>query len=144
MQTLRRYLPHILTAIVIVALMVGAYVAVAFSASTVPKATWLKNPLSLSFQGSNGTGGTVDSVTCGRAAVGLTLNTHVSKPDLLALNASPSAFSCNSSPSIVSLTATCLVSAAQCRGNYQGIVRIRQPANYRDIPENLQVEIVVT
>jgi len=143
LQTLRRYFPLIATAIVIVAIMIGAYVAVAFSASTVPKATWFKNPLSLSFQGSNGIGGTVDSVTCSRAALGLTFNTHVSKPNLLALNASPSAFSCNSSPLIVSFTATCLVSAAQCRGNYQGIVRIRQPANYRDIPENLQVDIVV-
>jgi len=143
LQTLRRYFPLIATAIVIVAIMIGAYVAVAFSASTVPKATWLKNPLSLSFQGSNGIGGTVDSVTCSREALGLTFNTHVSKPNLLALNASPSAFSCNSSPSIVSLTATCLVSAAQCRGNYQGIVRIRQPANYRDIPDTLQVDIVV-
>jgi len=143
LQTLRRYFPLIATAIVIVAIMIGAYVAVAFSASTVPKATWFKNPLSLSFQGSNGIGGTVDSVTCSRAALGLTFNTHVNKPNLLALNASPSAFSCNSSPLIVSFTATCLVSAAQCRGNYQGIVRIRQPANYRDIPENLQVDIVV-
>jgi len=132
-----------MTAVVIVAIMIGAYVAVAFSASTVPKATWLKNPLSLSFQGSNEIGGTVDSVTCSRATLALTFNAHVSKPDLLALNVSPSAFSCNSSPLIVSLTATCLVSAAQCRGNYQGIVRIRQPANYRDIPENLQVDIVV-
>ncbi len=143
MQTLRRYLPHIVTAIVIIAIMIGAYAAVVFSASTVPKATWFKNPLSLSFQGSNGIGGTVDSVTCSRPALGLTFSIHVSRPNLLALIASPSAFSCNSSPLIVSFTATCLVSAGQCRGSYQGIVRIRQPANYRDIPENLQVDIVV-
>ena len=143
MQTLSRYLPHILTATVIVAIMVGAYVAVAVSASNMPKAKWLINPLPLSFQGSNGRGGTVDSVTCGRPTTGLTFSAHVSKPNLLMLNASPSSFSCNSSPSIVSFTATCLVSAAQCRGHYQGIVQIRQPANYRDIPENLQVDIVV-
>ena len=124
--------------------MVGAYVAVGFSSSYIPKATWLANPLRISFQGSGGRGGNVDSVTCNRATTGLTFNAHVSKPSLLMLTLSPTTFSCGASPMIISVVATCLVSASQCRGSYHGIVQIRQPANYRDIPANLQVDVIVT
>jgi hypothetical protein len=61
------------------------------------------------------------------------------------LSVAPSSFaSCGSSPNAVTLTANCLVSAAQCRGTYSGLVQIRQPANYRDLPANLAVTIVVT
>ncbi len=141
LHSLRSYLPYVATGTVIVVIMIGAYVAVVFSASNLPKGTWLQSPLPLSFHASNGRGGAVDSLTCSRAASGLTYYIHVSKPSVLALNAIPSSFSCNSSPLIVTVTATCLVSATQCRGHYQGLVRIRQPANYRDLPENLQVDI---
>jgi hypothetical protein len=47
-------------------------------------------------------------------------------------------------PNAVTLTANCLVSSVLCQGSYSGLVQIRQPANYRDIPANLVVNIVVT
>ena len=53
--------------------------------------------------------------------------------------------SCSSTPDTVTLIATCLVPAAQCVGTYQGLVQIRNPANYYgNIPANLKVTIVVT
>ncbi len=143
LQPLRRYLPYIATGTVIVVIMIGAYVAVAFSASNIPKGTWLVSPLPLRFQASSGRGGAVDSLTCSRAASGLAFYIHVNKPSFLSLNANPSSFSCDSSPLIITVTATCLVSAIKCRGNFQGLVRVREPANYRDLPENLQVDIDV-
>ncbi len=143
LQPLRRYLPYVATGTVIVVIMIGAYVAVAFSASNIPKGTWLASPLPLRFHASNGRGGAVDALTCSRPASGLTFYIHVNKPSLLSLNANPSSFSCNSSPLIVTVTATCLVPTTECRGHYQGLLRVRQPANYRDIPENLQVDIDV-
>jgi len=42
------------------------------------------------------------------------------------------------------LTAHCLVSASLCRGTYQGLVQIREPGSYRDIPANEKIVITVT
>ncbi len=141
---MRHYLPQLLVGLTISAIMLSAYAAVGFSSSNVPKATWAINPVTMTFQGSEGKGNTADSVTCSPAASGLVFNAHVSKPNRLSLTVAPGFFSCGSSPQPVTLTATCLVSPAECQGTYQGIVQIRQPANYRDIPANLRVTIVVT
>ena len=144
MLSLRRHLPNLMIAVAVVLIMIGAYAAVAFSESNVPKATWLKNPLPLTFQGTPGRGGTVTSVTCNHSATGLTLNVHITKPDMIALTLAPNSFTCDSTPTIITVTAACLVSGTLCRGNYQGTVRLRQSSNYRDIPANLQVDIAVT
>jgi len=45
---------------------------------------------------------------------------------------------------MVMFTAHCLVSATLCKGTYQGLVQIRQPDNYRDIPANQKIVITVT
>jgi len=62
----------------------------------------------------------------------------------MSLTATPSSFSsCSSTPDTVMFTAHCLVSAALCRETYQGLVQIRQPDNYRDIPANQKIIITV-
>jgi hypothetical protein len=144
LSIIRRYLPHLLVGLAISGIMLGAYAAVGFSASNVPKATWQTNPASIAFQASSGQGSTTDSVTCNPGASDLVFNVHVSKPNRLSLSADPGFFSCNSRPQSVTLTAKCLVPETQCAGSYEGIVQIRQPANYRDIPANLKVTIVVS
>src|SRR6266566_3937511 len=118
-----RYLPYIIAGLAITVIMVGAYVSVGPVQRDAPKAG----------------GGTDPSTTS------LTLTAHASTVNI-ALSAAPSSFaSCSSTPDTVTLTATCLVPAAQCVGTYQGIVQIRNPANYYgNIPANLRFTIVVT
>ncbi len=84
-----------------------------------------------------------DMVTCVPSATGIVLDAKASTGKV-SLTAVPVTSSCTSSPDTVTLTALCLVPAAQCKGSFSGLVQIRQPANYRDIPTNLSVSIVVT
>ncbi len=123
--------------------MVGAYAAVGFAATSTPHATWAVNPVTITFPaGTIGTKG--DSFTCSPSTSGITLIAKVST-SRVSLSVSPASFgSCGSTPDSVTLTAQCLVSAALCRGSYSGLVQIRQPANYRNIPDNLVVNVVVT
>ena len=124
--------------------MVGAYATVGFATTSQPKATWAVNPVTITFSATAGTGSQGDSFTCSPGTSGLTLIAKASTSNV-GLSVAPSSFgSCGSSPNAVTLTAHCLVSAAQCRGTYSGLVQIRQPANYRNIPANLAVAIVVT
>ncbi len=124
--------------------MVGAYAAVGFAVSSTPKATWAVNPVTITFPATVGTGTKGDSFTCSPVTSSLTLIAKASTSNV-GLSVAPSSFaSCGSSANSVTLTAHCLVSAAQCRGTYSGLVQIRQPANYRNIPANLGVTIVVT
>ncbi len=83
---------------------------------------------------------------CSQVDVGDKSAHHNIRTVNIALTVAPSSFaSCSSTPDTVTLTATCLVPAAQCVGTYQGIVQIRNPANYYgNIPANLKVTIVVT
>jgi hypothetical protein len=52
--------------------------------------------------------------------------------------------SCGSSPTSVTITAKCLVSADRCGGrSYVGEVQVRQPASYKSLPDILEVFITV-
>ena len=123
--------------------MVGAYASVGFATTSQPKATWLVNPVTITVPaGTTGTNG--DSFTCSPTTSGITLIAKASTSKV-SLSVTPSSFlSCGSIPDGVKLTANCLVPAPQCKGTYSGLVQIRQPANYRNIPANLVVNIVVT
>ena len=125
-------------------IMAGAYAAVGLAAGSSPKATWAVNPVTITFPATVGTGTKGDSFACSPSTSSITLISKASTPKV-SLFVAPSSFaSCGSSPNAVTLTANCLVSAAQCRGTYSGLVQLRQPANYRDIPANLAVTIVMT
>ncbi|TMI51254.1 hypothetical protein E6H20_04110 [Candidatus Bathyarchaeota archaeon] len=114
------------------------------SSSSSPKATWAVNPVTITFPATIGTGTNADSFTCSPSASGITLIAKASTSKV-SLSVAPSSFaSCGSTPNPVTLKAQCLVPAAQCKGTYSGLVQIRQPANYRNIPANLAVNIVVT
>src|SRR5437667_11213381 len=114
------------------------------SSSSSPKATWAVNPVTITFPATLGTGTKPDSFTCSPTSSGITLTAKASTSKV-SLSVTPSSFaSCGSIPDVVTLTAHCLVPAAQCKGTYSGLVQIRQPANYRNIPANLGVTIVVT
>ena len=144
LSPVRQYLPHILVGLSISLVMVMAYAAVGFTAGTVPKATWSTNTVTVTFPATVGTGSTARSFTCSPAAIGVTLIVRGS-PSRVTLSVSPPSFSyCGSSPDTVLLTVHCLVPASQCRGTHSGLVQIRQPATYRDIPANLVVTIIVT
>ena|SRR5437870_1499983 len=140
-----RYLPYIIAGLAITVIMVGAYVSVGPIQSAAPKAGWGTDPVTISFAAAAGQGSATDSFICTPSTTSLTLISHASTMNI-ALSVAPSSFaSCSSTPDSVTLTATCLVPAAQCVGTYQGLVQIRNPANYYgNIPANLKVTIVVT
>jgi len=97
------------------------------------------------FAAATGTGSATGSFTCSPSISDITLRILVSNPMRMSLTATPSSFSsCSSTPDTVMLTAHCLVSAALCKGSYQGLVQIRQPDNYRDVPANQKIVITVT
>ena len=140
----RRYLPQLLVGIAISAIMIAAYAAVGFSASNQPKATWATNPVTITFSGASAHGTASDSFTCSPAASSVIIVSK-SASSKVSLTATPSTFpSCGSIPNTVTLTATCLVPAAQCKGTFNGQAQIRQPANYRNIPANLAITIIVS
>ena len=125
--------------------MVGAYAEVGFAATSSPHATWAVNPVTITFPAITTTSlPKPDSFTCSPSTTGITLTAKAST-SRVSLSVTPASFrSCGSTPDPVTLRAQCLVSAALCRGTYSGLVQIRQPANYRNIPDNLMVNIVVT
>src|SRR5437773_4714527 len=140
-----RYLPYIIAGLAITVIMVGAYVSVGPIQSAAPKAGWGTDPVTITFASAAGQGSAIDSFTCDPSTTNVMLVAHESTVNI-ALSVAPSSFaSCSSTPDTVTLTATCLVPAAQCVGTYQGLVQIRNPANYYgNIPANLKVTIVVT
>src|SRR2546428_11545191 len=116
-----------------------AYAELASPAALVPRPTWQTNTVKITFPATVGTGSTARSFTCSPAAIGVTLIVRGS-PSRVTLSVSPPSFSyCGSSPDTVLLTVHCLVPTSQCRGTHSGLVQIRQPATYRDIPANLVV-----
>src|SRR5437667_12214219 len=140
-----RYLPYIIAGLAITVIMVGAYVSVGPIQSAAPKAGWGTDPVTITFASAAGQGSAIDSFTCDPSTTNVILVAHESTVNV-ALSVAPSSFaSCSLTPDAVTLTATCLVPAAQCVGTYQGLVQIRNPANYYgNIPANLKVIIVVT
>ena len=140
-----RYLPYIIAGLAITVIMVGAYVSVGPIQSAAPKAGWGTDPVTITFASAAGQGSAIDSFTCDPSTTNVILVAHESTVNV-ALSVAPSSFaSCSLTPDTVTLTATCLVPAAQCVGTYQGLVQIRNPANYYgNIPANLKVTILVT
>src|SRR6266496_2688372 len=125
--------------------MLVAYASAGFAYAMSPKATWASAPLDMTFAAATGTGSATGSFTCSPSISDITLRVIVSNPMRMSLTATPSSFSsCSSTPNAVTFTAHCLVSAPACRGTYQGLVQIRQPDNYRDIPANQKIVITVT
>src|SRR5207244_9509637 len=125
--------------------MVVGYTSVVLVQNAAPKAGWGTDPVTITFASAAGQGSVIDSFTCDPSTTSITLISHASTVNI-ALTIAPSSFaSCSLTPDTVTLTATCLVPAAQCVGSYQGLVQIRNPANYYgNIPANLKVTIVVT
>jgi hypothetical protein len=126
--------------------MVGAYAAVGFASSTVPKALWSTNPVTITFSGSAGTGssGSIgEFVKCAPKVDNVVFQTTVSHPTKLSLTMSPGGeATCGPAPDTVTVTATCLVAAPNCKGTYTGTVTVLQ--GYSTIPPSLTVNIVVT
>ncbi|OLD05149.1 MAG: hypothetical protein AUJ07_02005 [Crenarchaeota archaeon 13_1_40CM_3_53_5] len=142
---IRRYLPHLIVGLSISLLMIGAYAAVGFAASSQPKALWSTNPLTITFAASTGTGSATDSFKCAPPTTGVTLKASVSGTGAskVSLTASPSTFaSCGPPYQTVTLTAHCLVPATTCKGTWSGTVTITR--GYQTIPPSLAVNIVVT
>ncbi len=131
----------------IVAVMMGSYASVAFAPlPTTPKASWTIDPLVISFTATNlvASGSATDSLACTPSAEFVQLLAKSSNPAKISLSTSPLGLSCGSIPTSVTITATCRVPSAQCKGSYTGQVQVRQPSNYRNLSGALKVLITVT
>src|SRR2546428_6579725 len=123
--------------------MVGAYAAVSFAASSVPKALWSANPATITFSGSAGSGSVTEDVKCAPKIADVNFKTSVSNPTKVSLTTNPTGeASCGPAPDPVAVTAHCLVAAPACKGTYIGTVTIFQ--GYSTISPSLAVTIVVT
>ncbi len=140
---IRRYLPHLLVGLSISLIMVGAYAAVGFAASSAPRAVWSLNPVTITFSGSASSGSVGELVKCAPKTDNVVLKTTVSNPTKVSLTVNPtSEATCGPAPDPITVTATCLVVALSCKGTYSGSVTIFQ--GYATIPPSLAVTIVVT
>ena len=140
-----RFLPQILVGLAITGIMLAAYASAGLAYAASPKATWVSAPLDIGFAAATGTGSAPGSFTCSPSISDITLRVIVSNPLRMSLTATPSSFSfCGSASLAVRFTAHCLVSATLCKGSYQGLVQIREPGSYRDIPANEKIVITVT
>jgi len=136
-------------------ILVGAAVASAFgvayttvilpsSTLTTPKVTWTTNPLTISFAATDGSGSATDTFSCSPSTGAITLRTVSNSPGIIGLTTVPASFTdCGTSLLQVTVIATCQVQASQCRGSFSGLVQVRQPINYRNLPANLMLNIVV-
>jgi hypothetical protein len=140
---IRRYLPHLLVGLSISLIMVGAYAAVGFAATSAPKAVWSLSPVTITFSGSTGSGSVGELVKCAPKTDNVNFKTSVSNPTKVSLSISPTGeATCGPAPDSVTVTAHCLVVALSCKGTYSGSVTIFQ--GYATIPPSLAVTIVVT
>src|SRR5713101_2910792 len=102
--------------------MVGAYMAVGFASLTAPKALWSANPVTITFSGSAGTGssGSVgEIVKCAPKVDNVVFQTIVGSPTKVSLSVSPgSEATCGPMPDAVTVTATCLAAAPNCKGTF--------------------------
>src|SRR2546425_471674 len=80
-----------------------------------------------------------------RSPMPLVISRTVSNsPGIIGLTVVPASFTnCGASLLQVTVVATCQVSASQCKGSFNGLVQVRQPTNYRNLPANLPVNITV-
>src|SRR5206468_12640210 len=108
------------------------------------KVTWTMSPLPISCAAADGSGSATDTVSCSPAAGAVTFRTDSDSPGVIAITVIPASFSnCGTSLLQVTVVATCQVAASQCKGSFNGLVQVRQPTNYRNLPANLQVNINV-
>src|SRR5437867_2640427 len=142
-----RLLAYILVGGAVASALGVAYTAVILPSSslTTPKVTWTTNPLTISFAATDGSGSATDTFSCSPTAGGISLRTVSNSPGIIGLTTVPINFSsCGAALLQVTVIATCLVTdPSQCRGSYSGLVQVRQPTNYRNLPANLQINIVV-
>ena len=139
-----RYLPHILVGLAVASALGVAYTSVILPSSnlTNPKVTWTTSPLTISFAATDGSGSATDTFNCSIDTGPISLRTISNSPGIIGLTVAPESFSnCGASLLQVSVVATCLVSASQCKGSFNGLVQVRQPTNYRNLPANLPVNI---
>jgi hypothetical protein len=146
LSPIRRYLPHLIIGLSISLIMVGAYAAVGFAASSSPKAIWSINPATIKFSGSTGIGssGSIgEDVKCAPKTNDVVFRTTVSNPTKVSLTVSPGGdATCGPAPDPLTVTAHCLVATPNCKGTYTGTVTIFQ--GYSTIPPSLAVTIIVT
>jgi len=141
-----RLLAYILVGAAVASALGVAYTAVILPSSTLttPKVTWTTNPVTISFAASDGSGSATDTFSCSPSAGAITLRTVSNSPGIIGLTTVPTSFtSCGTSLLQVTVIATCQVQASQCRGSFSGLVQVRQPINYRNLPANLMLNIVV-
>ena len=141
-----RLLAYVIVGAAVASALGVAYTAVILPSSTLnsPKVTWTTNPLTISFAATDGSGSATDTFSCSPSAGAISLRTVSNSPGKIGLTVLPTNFSnCGAALLQVTVIATCLVDASQCRGSYSAIVQVRQPTNYRNLPANLQVNIVV-
>src|SRR5438309_1336624 len=123
-----------------------AYTAVILPSSnlTAPKVTWTTSPLTISFAATDGSGSATDTFSCNINTGPISFRTVSNSPGIIGLTLVPASFTnCGASLLQVTVVATCQVSASQCKGSFNGLVQVRQPTNYRNLPANLQVTINV-
>src|SRR5207249_8238484 len=123
-----------------------AYTAVILPSSnlTSPRVTWTTSPLTISFAATDGSGSATDTFNCSINTGPISFRTVSNSPGIIALTVVPDSFNdCGASLLQVTVVATCQVSASLCKGSFNGIVQVRQPTNYRNLPANLQVNINV-
>ncbi len=142
-----KYIPLIIVGAIIGTSLVITYSIVILNTATptTPKVTWATSPLTISFTGLAGSGSAADGFTCKPGTNLIVMRTVSNSPATIAISVSPlSLASCGSTPQSVTVSVACLVPADQCRGSYTGLVQVRQPANYRDLAANLNLQITVT
>src|SRR2546422_855425 len=145
-----QYAPHIVVALVLGAVLASSYGAVVFgpTTSTTPKVTWTPSSVTITFSASVGSSALVGPVlfTCSPATTsGVVLISKTSQPGKVALSSTPSSFpSCGSISNSIFLRASCIVSASQCVGTYQGMITVQQASTYSNLATSgLKVIIVV-
>ncbi len=143
-----RYLPHILVGLAVVSVLGVAYTSVILPSSnlTNPRVTWTTSPLTISFAATDGSGSATDTFNCSITTGPISFRTVSNSPGIIALTLVPAGFNdCGASLLQVTVVANCVVtvSVSQCKGSFSGLVQVRQPTNYRNLPANLQVNINV-
>ena len=143
----KRFLPQILIAVAVSSVLAYGYTSVILQNSSLntPKVTWLTKPLVITFNANSLFGSAGDLFTCSPSTQLVVDRPISSSPNILAISTNPTSFaSCTSAAQSITVTGTCLVPPAQCRGSYNGVIQTRQPATYRNLADPLQVSINVT
>ena len=143
----KRFLPQILIAVAVSSALAYGYSSVILQNSSLntPKVTWLTKPLVISFNANSLFGSAGDLFTCSPSTQLVVDRPISSSPNILAISTNPTGFaSCTSAAQSITVTGTCLVAPAQCRGSYTAVIQTRQPGTYRNLADPLQVIINVT